>query len=35
MGNDRVYSAPISYLASGKQLVSLPVGDVLITFGLD
>ena len=35
MGNDRVYSAPISFLANGKQLVSLPVGDVLITFGLD
>ncbi|MEP7365999.1 MAG: PQQ-dependent dehydrogenase, methanol/ethanol family [Acidobacteriota bacterium] len=35
MGNDRVYSAPISFLAGGKQLVSLPVGDVLITFGLD
>jgi alcohol dehydrogenase (cytochrome c) len=34
-GNDRVYSAPISYLASGKQYVSLPVGDVLITFGLE
>ena len=35
MGNDRVYSSPISFLANGKQLVSLPVGDVLITFGLD
>jgi alcohol dehydrogenase (cytochrome c) len=32
--NDRVYSAPTSYLANGKQYVSLPVGDVLITFGL-
>ena len=35
MANDRVYSAPISFLSNGKQLVSLPVGDVLITFGLD
>ena len=34
-GNDRVYATPISYLAGGKQYVSLPVGDVLITFGLD
>jgi alcohol dehydrogenase (cytochrome c) len=34
-GNDRVYSSPISYLAGGKQYVSLPVGDVLITFALD
>ena len=34
-GNDRVYATPISYLAGGKQFVSLPVGDVLITFGLD
>jgi alcohol dehydrogenase (cytochrome c) len=34
-GNDRVYSTPISFLAGGKQFVSLPVGDVLITFGLD
>jgi len=33
-GNDRVYSSPISYLANGKQYVSLPVGDVIITFGL-
>ena len=32
--NDRVYSSPISYLVDGKQYVSLPVGDVLITFGL-
>ena len=33
-GNDRVYAAPISFLAGGKQYVSLAVGDVLITFGL-
>jgi alcohol dehydrogenase (cytochrome c) len=36
LGNDRVYSSPTSYLtANGKQYVSLPVGDVLLTFGLD
>jgi alcohol dehydrogenase (cytochrome c) len=33
--NDRVYASPISYLANGKQFVSLAVGDVLVTFGLD
>jgi len=33
-GNDRVYASPISYLANGKQYVSLAVGDVLLTFGL-
>jgi alcohol dehydrogenase (cytochrome c) len=33
-GNERVYASPISYLANGKQYVSLAVGDVLVTFGL-
>ncbi len=33
-GNDRIYASPISYLANGKQYVSLAVGDVLVTFGL-
>ena len=33
-GNERVYASPISYLANGKQCVSLAVGDVLVTFGL-
>src|SRR3954451_4118756 len=32
--NERVYASPISYLANGKQYISLAVGDVLITFGL-
>jgi outer membrane protein assembly factor BamB len=32
--NERVYASPISYLSKGKQYISLPVGDVLITFGL-
>jgi alcohol dehydrogenase (cytochrome c) len=34
LANDRVYASPISYLANGKQYVSLAVGDVLLTFGL-
>ena len=33
-GNERVYASPISYLANGKQYVSLAVGDILVTFGL-
>jgi outer membrane protein assembly factor BamB len=33
-GNERIYASPISYLSNGKQYISLPVGDVLITFGL-
>ncbi len=33
--NDRVYASPISFLANGKQHVSLAVGDVLMTFALD
>ncbi|HTP34129.1 MAG TPA: PQQ-dependent dehydrogenase, methanol/ethanol family [Candidatus Acidoferrales bacterium] len=33
-GNDRVYASPISFLSNGKQYISLPVGDVLVTFGL-
>ena len=35
LGNDRVYASPISFLSRGRQHVSLPVGDVLITFSLD
>ena len=34
-GNDRVYASPISFLANGKQHVSLAVGGVLMTFALD
>jgi alcohol dehydrogenase (cytochrome c) len=33
-GNERVYASPISFLANGKQYISLAVGDVLLTFGL-
>jgi alcohol dehydrogenase (cytochrome c) len=34
-GNDRVYASPVTYLANGKQYMSLAVGDVIATFGLD
>ena len=33
-GNDRVYATPISYLDQRQAVRSLPVGDVLVTFGL-
>ena len=33
--NGPVYASPISYLADGKQFVSIPAGDVIVTFGLD
>ncbi len=34
-GNDRVYASPVTYLANGKQYMSLAVGDVIATFALD
>lgn len=34
-GGDRVFASPITFLSRGKQLVTLPIGDVLIAFGLD
>jgi len=34
LGNDRIYATPISYMANGKQYISLAVGDVLVTWGL-
>jgi outer membrane protein assembly factor BamB len=33
--NGPVYGSAISYLADGKQLVSIPAGDLIVTFGLD
>ena len=33
--NGPVYASAITYLADGKQFVSIPAGDVLVTFGLD
>jgi alcohol dehydrogenase (cytochrome c) len=34
-GGDRVFASPITFLSRGKQLVTIPIGDVLIAFGLD
>jgi len=33
--NGPVYGTAISYLADGKQLVSIPAGDLIVTLGLD
>jgi alcohol dehydrogenase (cytochrome c) len=33
--NGPVFASPISYTANGKQLVSIPAGDLIVTFGLD
>ena len=33
--NGPVFASPISYLANGKQLVSIAAGDMIVTFGLD
>jgi alcohol dehydrogenase (cytochrome c) len=33
--NGPVFAAPISYTANGKQLISIPAGDLIVTFGLD
>ncbi len=34
-GGDRVFASPITFLSRGKQIVTIPIGDVLIAFGLD
>ena len=34
-GGDRVYASPITFLSRGRQMITLPIGDVLIAFGLD
>jgi alcohol dehydrogenase (cytochrome c) len=34
-GGDRVFASPITFLSRGKQLVTIPIGDVLMAFGLD
>ncbi len=34
-GGDRVYASPITFLSRGRQLVTIPIGDVLIAFGLE
>jgi alcohol dehydrogenase (cytochrome c) len=33
--NGPVFASPISFLANGKQMVSIPAGDLIVTFGLD
>jgi alcohol dehydrogenase (cytochrome c) len=34
-GGDRVFASPVTFLSRGKQIVTIPIGDVLIAFGLD
>ena len=34
-GGDRVFASPITFLSRGKQMVTIPIGDVLIAFGLE
>jgi putative heme-binding domain-containing protein len=34
-GNQVSYANPISYLSKGRQQVAIPIGDVLMAFGLD
>ena len=34
-GGDRVYASPVTFLSRGRQLITIPIGDVLIAFGLD
>ena len=33
--NGPVFASPISFLANGKQMVSIATGDLIVTFGLD
>ena len=34
-GGDRVFASPITFLSRGKQMITIPIGDVLIAFGID
>jgi alcohol dehydrogenase (cytochrome c) len=34
-GGERVYASPITFLSRGKQMITIPIGDVLLAFGLD
>jgi alcohol dehydrogenase (cytochrome c) len=34
-GGERVYASPITFLSRGRQVITIPIGDVLIAFGLD
>jgi alcohol dehydrogenase (cytochrome c) len=34
-GGGPVYASPITFLSRGRQIVTLPIGDNLIAFGVD
>ena len=34
-GGDRVFASPITFLSRGKQIVTIPIGDNSIAFGVD
>jgi alcohol dehydrogenase (cytochrome c) len=34
-GGDRVFASPITFLSRGRQVVTIPIGDVLIAFGVE
>ena len=34
-GGERVFASPITFLSRGRQMITIPIGDVLIAFGLD
>jgi alcohol dehydrogenase (cytochrome c) len=34
-GGDRVFASPITFLSRGRQVVTIPIGDMLIAFGVE
>jgi alcohol dehydrogenase (cytochrome c) len=34
-GGEPVFASPVTFLSRGKQLLTIPIGDVLIAFGLE
>jgi alcohol dehydrogenase (cytochrome c) len=34
-GGDRVFASPVTFLSRRKQLITIPIGDVLLAFGLE
>jgi alcohol dehydrogenase (cytochrome c) len=34
-GGDRVFASPITFLSRGKQMITIPIGDMMIAFGLE
>jgi alcohol dehydrogenase (cytochrome c) len=34
-GGERVFASPITFLSRGQQLITIPIGDVLIAFALE